>query len=214
MEEIDPPFHEAYNYLFETARRQAEEEHHSADIVEACELPVIDLARLTGLEREECVAEMVRASEEWGFFQVVNHGISREILDQMRHEQMKVFHQPFVKKREEVDKFSPGTYRWGTPTATCLKQLAWSEAFHIPMTDISASQSANRSFNSLRYNSSLPVHSIRGCHVGQEHTLRVITNGTRLWRSSRPRWRTWRRNWRRYWQRIWEGNRASSKTSV
>ncbi|CAN1222319.1 Gibberellin 2-beta-dioxygenase 8 [Linum grandiflorum] len=149
MEEIDPPFHEAYNYLFETARRQAEEEHHSADIVEACELPVIDLARLTGLEREECVAEMVRASEEWGFFQVVNHGISREILDQMRHEQMKVFHQPFVKKREEVDKFSPGTYRWGTPTATCLKQLAWSEAFHIPMTDISASQSANRSFNSL-----------------------------------------------------------------
>ncbi|CAN1326903.1 Gibberellin 2-beta-dioxygenase 8 [Linum perenne] len=47
------------------------------------------------------MAEMVRASEEWGFFQVVNHGISREILDQMRHEQVKVFKQPFVKKKEE-----------------------------------------------------------------------------------------------------------------
>ncbi|KAK3035081.1 hypothetical protein RJ639_032583 [Escallonia herrerae] len=28
-------------------------------------------------------------------------------------------------------------YRWGTPSATCLRQLAWSEAFHVPLTDIS-----------------------------------------------------------------------------
>ncbi|CAN1810984.1 Gibberellin 2-beta-dioxygenase 8 [Linum perenne] len=152
--EIDPPFHDTYKGLLE-ARRREKELPAAADIIEACELPVIDLVRLTAdsssLEREECMAEMVRASEEWGFFQVVNHGISREILDQMRHEQVKVFKQPFVKKKEEVEKFSPGTYRWGTPTATCLKQLAWSEAFHIPMTDISASQTDNGSLNSLRY---------------------------------------------------------------
>ncbi|CAN1222311.1 Gibberellin 2-beta-dioxygenase 8 [Linum grandiflorum] len=70
---------------------------------------------------------MVRASEEWGFFQVVNHGISREILDQMRHEQMKVFHQPFVKKREEVDKFSPGTTameEFATTVADLAQKLA------------------------------------------------------------------------------------------
>ncbi|KAJ6752212.1 hypothetical protein OIU85_002617 [Salix viminalis] len=26
---------------------------------------------------------------------------------------------------------------WGNPRATCLRQLAWSEAFHVPLTDIS-----------------------------------------------------------------------------
>ncbi|GKB44686.1 hypothetical protein Tco_0889628 [Tanacetum coccineum] len=33
--------------------------------------------------------------------------------------------------------FQVGSYRWGTPSATCLRQLAWSEAFHVPLTDIS-----------------------------------------------------------------------------
>ncbi|CAN1326897.1 Gibberellin 2-beta-dioxygenase 8 [Linum perenne] len=107
--EIDPPFHDTYKGLLE-ARRREKELPAAADIIEACELPVIDLVRLTAdsssLEREECMAEMVRASEEWGFFQVVNHGISREILDQMRHEQVKVFKQPFVKKNTAMEEFA------------------------------------------------------------------------------------------------------------
>ncbi|CAI0407097.1 unnamed protein product [Linum tenue] len=113
----------------------------ASEIVDECELPLIDLRPLilaggSAEEREKCKTEMARASEEWGFFQVVNHGVSPEILDRMRREQVKAFKQPFDRKKEEDDKFSAGTYRWGTPTATCLNQLAWSEAFHIPMTDL------------------------------------------------------------------------------
>ncbi|CAN0852456.1 Gibberellin 2-beta-dioxygenase 8 [Linum grandiflorum] len=143
--EIDPPLYNTYKDLLENHHDNiGAQQADAADVAASAvlELPVIDLARLLNdpSERESCKDEIARASEEWGFFQVVNHGISREILDGMRREQVKVFKQPFDMKRREEDqylKFSPGTYRWGTPTATCLKQLAWSEAFHIPMSDIS-----------------------------------------------------------------------------
>ncbi|CAI0407101.1 unnamed protein product [Linum tenue] len=49
---------------------------------------------------------MARASEEWGFFQVVNHGVSPEILDRMRREQVKAFKQPFDRKNSAIEQFA------------------------------------------------------------------------------------------------------------
>nr|GFA42950.1 gibberellin 2-beta-dioxygenase 8-like [Tanacetum cinerariifolium] len=57
----------------------------------------------------------------------------------MRSEQVKAFKKPFhdkVNGQCELD-FLAGSYRWGTPSATCLRQLAWSEAFHVPLSEIS-----------------------------------------------------------------------------
>lgn len=128
----DPPFQKAYKFLLD--KTQNHEENHDFKVVEECELPMIDLSRLDEVVKEE----IARASQEWGFFQVVNHGISRDVFTRLRCEQEKVFKQPFQKKTKE-DKFfnfSAGSYRWGTPTATCLRQLSWSEAFHIPLSDI------------------------------------------------------------------------------
>ncbi|KAG8634398.1 gibberellin 2-beta-dioxygenase 8 [Manihot esculenta] len=141
--DMDPPFHEIYNTLLDNTILNKSETKTSV-VVDECELPLIDLRRLSvdeSDEKDKCKEEITRASQEWGFFQVVNHGISREILEKMRREQVKLFKQSFDKKRQE-DKFlnfSSGTYRWGTPTATCISQLSWSEAFHIPLTDVSAS---------------------------------------------------------------------------
>ncbi|OAY25989.1 gibberellin 2-beta-dioxygenase 8 isoform X2 [Manihot esculenta] len=139
--DMDPPFHKIYKTLLDNT---IEESKIMTSVIEECELPLIDLGCLDMDESDEkhkCEEEIARASQEWGFFQVVNHGISRQILEELRSEQVKLFKQPFDKKSKE-DKFlnfSSGTYRWGTPTATCLSQFSWSEAFHIPMTDISAS---------------------------------------------------------------------------
>ncbi|KAL2931518.1 Gibberellin 2-beta-dioxygenase 8 [Bienertia sinuspersici] len=119
---------------------------------------MIDLGRLVAEEeeeREKCKREIAAASSEWGFFQVVNHGISRQILEEMTKEQVKVFREPFKKKKADNCRnlrLSPGTYRWGSPAPTCLTQLSWSEAFHIPFTDIiSSSTSRNPHLTTLWY---------------------------------------------------------------
>ncbi|KAE8707491.1 Gibberellin 2-beta-dioxygenase 8 [Hibiscus syriacus] len=138
----DPPLHETYKPLFDNTKISSNNRRRLVTVEER-DLPSIDLSRLSQneLEKEKCKEEMARAAHEWGFFQVINHGISMELLEKLREEQVRVFKQPFQNKCRE-DKFlnfSAGSYRWGTPTATSIGQLSWSEAFHIPMTDISSS---------------------------------------------------------------------------
>lgn len=150
MDCSDPPFHKVYKTFFDKASSNNTISNNSSsndDLlfhVKECDLPLIDLS---GLElgdeasAKDCKSQIVWASREWGFFQVINHGILAELLEKMRCEQEKVFKQPFDKKSQE-DRYlnlSAGSYRWGTPTATCLRQVSWSEAFHIPLNDISAS---------------------------------------------------------------------------
>lgn len=141
----DPPFEETYKDLFLKHSMTPTAGIPKATAVEEWELPVVDLGRLAGDqeedERQRCKREIAEASKEWGFFQVVNHGISQEILEEMTKEEMMVFREPFYKKKGDKCmnmSLSPGSYRWGTPSATCLRQLSWSEAFHIPLTDISS----------------------------------------------------------------------------
>lgn len=123
----------------------------SPEVVMAeCELPLIDLRGLrSGDERERagCAAAICRASSEWGFFQVINHGISPELLRRMRREQVKLFHAPF--ERKATCGLLNNSYRWGSPRATSPKQFSWSEAFHIPLAKISE-EACYGEFSSLR----------------------------------------------------------------
>ncbi|CAN8325460.1 unnamed protein product [Cochlearia groenlandica] len=146
---MDPPFNEIYKTLTKTNNNVPEIPFSFTvtSVVEEVELPVIDVSRLGHVavkEREKCKEDIARASREWGFFQVINHGISIDVLEKMRQEQIRVFREPFDKK-SKAETFSAGSYRWGSPSATCLRQLSWSEAFHVPMTDISD----NKDFTTL-----------------------------------------------------------------
>ncbi|KAF9588081.1 hypothetical protein IFM89_007322 [Coptis chinensis] len=172
--EPEPPFQKLYNTIFikETSKEE-EESSKTLAVVEECELPLIDLSRLlsrSAIDREECKRDIAEASKQWGFFQVVNHGISREILERMHDEQVKVFRQPFDKKnKEKLLNLSADSYRWGTPNATTLKQFSWSEAFHIPLTDISSSVGE---FNTLRScRQSWPTVDVTCSHVGMRLTI-------------------------------------------
>lgn len=151
MEEsqVDPPFQQAYKNLFDNLNETSPgpkiiSRDYEFFTLEEFELPLIDLEQLNRgeFEKEKCKRDIAEASKEWGFFQVVNHGISREILEKMRSEQIKVFRRPFHEKMDDEkggSKSLAGSYRWGTPSATCLKQLAWSEAYHVPLNVISGS---------------------------------------------------------------------------
>ncbi|XP_068645382.1 gibberellin 2-beta-dioxygenase 8-like [Aristolochia californica] len=143
----EPPFINKYVPLFNDPRV----EFRHPEEVRECELPLIDLAALGSsfeAAESETRAEIVKAATEWGFFQVVNHGISRQLLEEMTREQMKVFGLPFEQKLG--CELLNDSYRWGTPTATCLKEFSWSEAFHIPLSKISEDVSAYGELASLR----------------------------------------------------------------
>ncbi|CAK9152015.1 unnamed protein product [Ilex paraguariensis] len=47
-------------------------------------IPVIDFSKLNGEERVKTLAQIANGCEEWGFFQLVNHGISEELLQRVK----------------------------------------------------------------------------------------------------------------------------------
>lgn len=153
-----PPFLTTYRNLFEgcceaEAAAAAAEEHHY------CNLPFIDLGRLHGdeLEAERCKRDIAAAAADWGFFQIVNHGVPAKLMARLREEQAKMFRQPFKKKSGgRLLDFADDSYRWGTPSATCLRQLSWSEAYHIPLSSSSSNKSTPRSSN-CKYNQAIFV---------------------------------------------------------
>eukprot|EP00250_Pteridium_aquilinum_P034331 c7430_g1_i1 orf=221-1264(-) len=49
-------------------------------------IPVIDMAGLTGEKREETLAHIHKACLEWGFFQVINHGVDPAVMDGMKQQ--------------------------------------------------------------------------------------------------------------------------------
>ncbi|XP_020091589.1 gibberellin 2-beta-dioxygenase 8-like isoform X2 [Ananas comosus] len=143
----DPPLLSTYRALFDARDRERIDPDAIALTAasDECELPLIDLDRLNvaghdGRDAtEKCKREIVEAASQWGFFQVVNHGVSNELIARVREEQVSVFRRPFAKKAtEQLLDFAPDSYRWGTPTASSPDQLSWSEAYHIPLTPSAA----------------------------------------------------------------------------
>ncbi|KAI3460556.1 hypothetical protein Pfo_017219 [Paulownia fortunei] len=47
-------------------------------------IPVIDFSKLDGEERAKTLAQIANCCEEWGFFQLINHGISEELLERVK----------------------------------------------------------------------------------------------------------------------------------
>jgi hypothetical protein len=120
--------------------------------VQERELPLIDLTCLQGsageAARTTCADAMARAASEWGFFQVTGHGVSRALLERLRAEQARLFRLPFETKAKAG--LLNGSYRWGAPTATSLRHLSWSEAFHVPLASISGTACDFGELSSLR----------------------------------------------------------------
>ncbi|KAJ9175466.1 hypothetical protein P3X46_014017 [Hevea brasiliensis] len=75
-------------------------------------LPVIDFAQLQGSNRVQALHSLSKACEEYGFFQLINHGISSEVTSRMVQEGRKFFELPFEERSKYMSKdmFSPARY--------------------------------------------------------------------------------------------------------
>ncbi|KAK9120669.1 hypothetical protein Syun_018286 [Stephania yunnanensis] len=68
------------------------------------EIPVVDLSRILDEEsRREEMAKLHKACEEWGFFQLINHG-SEEAVGRMKNDVEEFFKQPLEAKKAYAQK--------------------------------------------------------------------------------------------------------------
>lgn len=68
----------------------------SERILQSDVIPIVDLKG----ERCEVIKQIVKASEEYGFFKVINHGINDEIIDKMEEAGFSFFAKPMSQKKQ------------------------------------------------------------------------------------------------------------------
>ncbi|XP_027352280.1 probable 2-oxoglutarate-dependent dioxygenase At5g05600 isoform X2 [Abrus precatorius] len=113
------------------ASYQASQIEHDHDHVN---IPVIDLKHLSGEDqvlRDEVLRHVAEACRKWGFFQVVNHGVSHELMKSVKELWREFFNQPLEVKEEYAN--SPTTYegygsRLGVNKGATLD---WSDYFFL-----------------------------------------------------------------------------------
>uniref|UniRef100_A0A0D6QUT1 Fe2OG dioxygenase domain-containing protein n=1 Tax=Araucaria cunninghamii TaxID=56994 RepID=A0A0D6QUT1_ARACU len=89
-------------------------------------VPVIDLQGLYGPNRAHIIDAISKASQEWGFFQVINHGVPKRVIERMVEAHRRFFDLPEEEKikyrTEELSKPA----RYGTSfLAKCEKIREW-----------------------------------------------------------------------------------------
>ncbi|KAF9605261.1 hypothetical protein IFM89_015877 [Coptis chinensis] len=78
-------------------------------------LPLIDLSELDGAKHDQVVETLVKSAETLGFFQVVNHGLSIQLLEELKDAAHQFFNQPPDKKSVYLNGVSPSPLvKYGT----------------------------------------------------------------------------------------------------
>ncbi|OIW16194.1 hypothetical protein TanjilG_18909 [Lupinus angustifolius] len=101
---------------------------------DANNLPIIDLGGLYGGDpdtRASTLRQISKACHDWGFFQVVNHGVSHDLMDLARETWRQFFHLPMEVKQKYSN--SPKTYegygsRLGVEKGA---NLDWSDYYYL-----------------------------------------------------------------------------------
>ncbi|KAL8539192.1 hypothetical protein ACS0TY_000990 [Phlomoides rotata] len=101
-------------------------------VTSAVNIPLIDLAGLNDKNlRDVTLSQVSEACREWGFFQVVNHGVQPDLMDRAQEVWREFFHQPSEIKQAYAN--SPKTYegygsRLGVEKGAILD---WSDYYYL-----------------------------------------------------------------------------------
>ncbi|XP_016462722.1 putative 2-oxoglutarate-dependent dioxygenase SLC1 [Nicotiana tabacum] len=83
-------------------------------IDENLNLPIIDFAQLQGRNRSQVLKSLSKACEEYGFFQLVNHGIPSKIIQHIIEVGKKFFELPFEERAKYMSTDMQASVRLGT----------------------------------------------------------------------------------------------------
>jgi isopenicillin N synthase-like dioxygenase len=91
-------------------------------------IPVVDLSGLHGENRAELVEQMRAASEEWGFFQIVNHSVPGEYMDEILKVHTEFFEMPMEEKMKYYSDDVRAPFKYGVgQVATSYHEQAWKD---------------------------------------------------------------------------------------
>ncbi|KAK4481123.1 hypothetical protein RD792_012000 [Penstemon davidsonii] len=78
------------------------------------QLPIIDFAELQGPNRTQVLESLSYACQNYGFFQLVNHGIPDEIMNEMVNVSKRFFEMPFSEREKYMSTDMSSPVRYGT----------------------------------------------------------------------------------------------------
>ncbi|KAH0704857.1 hypothetical protein KY290_009545 [Solanum tuberosum] len=92
------------------------------------QIPIIDISNWDIHNKLVC-EKICNAAEKWGFFQIINHDISLEVLESVKDATYRFFKQPAVEKnKHSKENSSTNNVRYGTSfTPKAEKALEWKD---------------------------------------------------------------------------------------
>ncbi|KAL6648053.1 hypothetical protein ACP70R_012277 [Stipagrostis hirtigluma subsp. patula] len=95
---------------------------------ESYELPVVDMARLLDPELSAMeIANLGSACRNWGFFQLTNHGVDEEVIQQMKDSTVQFFSLP-LESKQTVAVREKGFEGFGHHYSRSSDKLDWAES--------------------------------------------------------------------------------------
>ncbi|XP_031285205.1 protein DMR6-LIKE OXYGENASE 2-like [Pistacia vera] len=88
--------------------------NHLNDATPNLKLPIIEFSELLGPNRVQVLKSIAKACEEYGFFQIVNHGIPLEVISNMIDVSSRFFALPFEERAKYMSSDMKAPVRYGT----------------------------------------------------------------------------------------------------
>ena len=88
--------------------------------------PIISLERLNGVERKDTMEKIKDACENWGFFELVNHGIPHDLMDTLERLTKEHYRKCMEQRFKELVS-SKGL----DAVQTEVKDMDWESTFHV-----------------------------------------------------------------------------------
>lgn len=102
-------------YILPVLERPNNTKHQEANVTKNnLKLPIIDFHELQGPNRPQVLESLANACEQYGFFQLVNHGIPSDVVSNMIDVGTKFFELPFEERAKYMSSDMRAPVRYGT----------------------------------------------------------------------------------------------------